>query len=269
MMGDIYSLDTPESVAVGYPIAGVGSRFLAILIDTVVQTLVSAALAIVMFVAGLGLRGVAGYVAFGIGTISIAAVLLGYFIFFEIIWNGQTPGKRAMRLRVILTSGYPVTPFAVLIRNILRLVDILPSLYAVGVITMIINRRSRRLGDLVAGTMVIKEGREGSLSALPMTQYIPHAPPVPAWTIPGGGYPGAGYPIGGVRPDLGSAEVYRLTREDEALIRGFLDRRATLSPQRRYELSAQIAAVIHARIGGVTPVATEAYLEHVLAARRS
>lgn len=260
-MSDIYSLETPESVAVGYPIAGVGSRFLALLIDTVAQVLMLAAVVIVVFVAGLNLHGTAGYIVFGLGTISIAIVLLGYFVFFEIVWNGQTPGKRAMRLRVILTSGYPVTPFAVLIRNILRLVDVLPSLYAVGVITMIINRRSRRVGDLVAGTMVIKEGREGSLAALPAAQYVPHTPPALSWSMPRVGYPSG--------PDLGGAEVYRLTREDEALIRDFLSRRATLSPRRRYELAMQIAAVIHARIGGAPPQASEAYLEQVLAARHS
>ena len=114
-MNDIYSLDTPESVAVAYPIAGVGSRFLAILIDSLVQIIISIAIAIVIYVAynALGSGSVASYVALALGVIGAFCVLLGYYILFEIAWNGQTPGKRAMRLRVIQTSGYPVTPFAV------------------------------------------------------------------------------------------------------------------------------------------------------------
>jgi uncharacterized RDD family membrane protein YckC len=260
-MNDIYSLETPESVAVSYPIAGIGSRFLALLIDSLIQTLVIIAVVIVMYVAGLNLGGSAGYVVFGVGTLIIAVILLGYFIFFEIVWNGQTPGKRAMRLRVILTSGYPLTPLAALIRNVLRLVDVLPTFYAVGIVTMIVNKHARRVGDLVAGTMVIKEGREGTLAALSST-----APPV---ALPSSWGSGLGSPYGAygaLPPSLSGAELHRLTREDEVLLRDFLSRRAMLSAQRRYELATQIAGVIHARLGGAPPQAPEAYLEQVLAA---
>lgn len=261
-MSDIYSLETPESVAVSYPIAGIGSRFLALLIDSLIQTLVIIAVAIVMYVAGLSLGGSAGYVVFGVGTLIIAVILLGYFIFFEIIWNGQTPGKRAMRLRVILTSGYPLTPLAALIRNVLRLVDVLPTFYAVGIVTMIVNKHARRVGDLVAGTMVIKEGREGTLAALSSATPVTALPS--SW---GSGGPGGSYgAYGALPPSLSGAELHRLTREDEVLLRDFLSRRATLSPQRRYELAIQIAGVIHARIGGLPPQAPESYLEQVLAA---
>ena len=261
-MSDIYSLDTPESVAVSYPVAGIGSRFLALLIDSLIQTLVIIAVAIVMYVAGLSLSGSAGYIVFGLGTLIIAVILLGYFIFFEIIWNGQTPGKRAMRLRVILTSGYPLTPLAAIIRNVLRLVDALPSLYAVGVITMIVNKHARRVGDLVAGTMVIKEGREGTLAAL--TSAAPPAALPSSW---GSGLGSSYGTYGAPPPGLNGTELYRLTREDDVLVRDFLSRRAALSPRRRYELAIQIAGVIHARIGGAPPQAPESYLEQVLAAR--
>src|SRR2546423_8332643 len=108
-MGDIYSLDAPESVAVGYDVAGVGSRFLAALIDALVLAVVLAALVIVTVLAGQSLTGTMAYVAAGVGVLIINVVLLGYFVFFEIIWNGQSPGKRAMGLRVVKTSGYPIT----------------------------------------------------------------------------------------------------------------------------------------------------------------
>ena len=261
-MGDVFSLDTPESVALGYDVAGVGSRFLAAIIDTVLQALVIFAAWIASAVGGASLGDRALYAALAIGTLIIAVVLLGYFIFFELIWNGQSPGKRAIGLRVILTSGYPVTPLAVVIRNVLRLVDWLPSLYAVGVVTMIANRRSRRLGDLVAGTLVIKEGREGSLASLPahVTLASPrplHGPEMTSENV---------LAAAGAQPE-------RLTQADEAIIRDFLSRRFELAPQRRDALARQIAAVVHNRIGGASPFygpqQPEPYLEEVLAARDS
>lgn len=304
-MNDLYSLDTPESVAVAYPIAGVGSRFLAILIDSLVQIIISIAIAIVIYVAynALGSGSVASYVALALGVIGAFCVLLGYYILFEIVWNGQTPGKRAMRLRVIQTSGYPVTPFAVLIRNVLRLIDFLPAYYAAGVLCMFINKQSRRLGDLAAGTMVIKEGREGNLASLPAPPssvyrapnapalaypaqpgaYAPPAspqagsfgtlPPTVPLTQAAGGYAAPDAQPGGLGPyggDSGAtpngAAFVRLSREDEVLVRDFLNRRWSLAPQRRDQLGRQIAAVVHGHIGGAPPQAPEPYLEQVLIA---
>ncbi len=319
---DMYKLETPESVAVTYPVAGIGSRFLATLIDTLIQVAVVGALAIIMLiiigVSGLNTSGAATYVALAIGVLGATAVLLGYYIFFELIWNGQSPGKRAMRLRVIQISGYPVTPFAVLIRNVLRLVDFLPAYYGVGVITMIINKNSRRLGDLAAGTIVVKEGREGELSAFPASYAAPFGaamtPSSPSahgdWPLDptrgstvqraSGGVWGDGSPqtpatqgrveIDGhgpsrqytdpVAPGTASAytttantantygiDVSRLTREDEALIRDFLDRRHQLAYDRRNTLAYQIAAIVYTHVGGQTPAFTaEQYLEYIVQA---
>ena len=267
-MGDIYSLDTPESVSVGYDVAGVGSRFLAALIDALVLAAVLAALVIVTVLAGLNLRGTIAYAAAAIGVLIINVVLLGYFVFFEIIWNGQSPGKRAMGLRVVKTSGYPITPVTALIRNVVRLVDWLPAFYAVGVITMIANRHARRLGDLVAGTMVIKEKRYASLSSLSSARRT-LAPSRPSDVQRASG-------LQEPAPLAGSgAQLSRLTREDEALIRDFLNRRHTLSPRRRDDLARQIAAVVHGHIGGDFPLhgepgqPAERYLEVVLAARNA
>jgi len=312
---DMYKLDTPESVAVTYPVAGVGSRFLAALIDSLVQTAIVVALFIVTLVvtsvtgSSLSAGTTATYVALAIGTLIISVVLLGYYIFFELIWNGQSPGKRAMRLRVIGINGYPVTPFAVLIRNVLRLIDFLPAYYGVGVIAMIANKDARRLGDFAAGTIVVKEGREGALSSL--SADYPYSYPAatgaaagPAFGAPspppgsgsgfGSGYgvssPAAGptYSLGygasspaaphGATPPLGQPgqpgqpdldtygiDASRLTREDAALIRDFLDRRRTLAYERRNALGYQIAALVHGHVGGETARFTaEAYLEQVL-----
>ena len=265
-MGDVYSLDTPESVSVGYDVAGVGSRFLAALIDALVLAVVLAALVIVTLIAGQSLTGTMAYVAAGVGVLIINVVLLGYFVFFEILWNGQSPGKRAMGLRVVKTSGYPITPATALIRNVVRLVDWLPAFYAVGVITMIANRHARRLGDLVAGTMVIKEKRYASLSSLSSARST-MVPSRPSDVQRTGGLP-APEPLAG-----SGAQLDRLTREDEALLRDFLNRRHTLSPRRRDDLARQIAVVVHGHIGGDFPLyvepglPVERYLELVLTAR--
>src|SRR6202453_4051205 len=88
-------------------------------------------------------------------------LIWGYFALFEAYWHGQTPGKRAMKLRVIKDSGRQITLFEALARNLLRVVDYLPSLYLVGVITMLCNKRNQRLGDLAAGTIVVHERLDG------------------------------------------------------------------------------------------------------------
>ncbi len=267
-MYDTYSLETPESVVVGLPIAGVGTRFLATLIDTAIIACILLAFFVIIAI-GSGLGSTAGYVVAAVGYVGLAVTFLGYYIFFEIIWNGQTPGKRSQRARVIRANGYPVTPFAVVIRNVLRLVDLLPGLYTVGLICMIVDRRSRRLGDLMAGTIVVKEGREGSLAALtssslPLT-LTPRSTAAPTGAThlyaPGDNSSTA---TAAARP----AASVALTREDEALIRDFLVRRYQLDGRRREQLAVRIAASVHGRLGGAAPAPfqTERYLEEVLAA---
>ncbi|MEK7327557.1 MAG: RDD family protein, partial [Chloroflexota bacterium] len=90
------------------------------------------------------------------GLISFA-FFWGYYILFEMLWNGQSPGKRWVGLRVIRTDGTPITLTESIIRNLVRLVDFLPAYYGVGVVTMFINEQSRRLGDLAAGTLVVHD----------------------------------------------------------------------------------------------------------------
>ena len=81
----------------------------------------------------------------------------GYFAAFEALWGGQTPGKRAVGLRVISVTGQPITTFDALLRNLLRIVDQMPGIYAVGVLSIFFTSRNQRLGDLVAGTVVVQE----------------------------------------------------------------------------------------------------------------
>lgn len=165
---DQLNIETPEQVDLRFPVAGIGSRFVAILLDHLFQFL-----AYFFFIFCIYLLGK----AVGTETTShandeldtagkwlIAFIILvhflllwGYFALFEAFWHGQTPGKRIMKLRVIKDSGRQITFFESLARNLVRFVDILPGFYLAGVITMICNRKNKRLGDLAAGTMVVHE----------------------------------------------------------------------------------------------------------------
>src|SRR5262249_33255826 len=109
------------------------------------------------------------------------AFLWGYYIFFEMAWNGQSPGKRWVGLRVMRLDGTPLTLSESIIRNLVRLVDFLPAYYGVGVVAMFISSQSRRLGDLAAGTVVVHDRAAVTLASLAASaQVTPAAGPVVA-----------------------------------------------------------------------------------------
>jgi len=184
---------TPENIEIEYELAGVGTRFLANLVDSLYQLL---AFVVVIVVASMVIS-LFGMLAHTNGTAKVIAstlaefgqaltilafflVMWGYFIYFEIAWNGQTPGKRQMGMRVLRDGGYPVNAFSVITRNLLRIVDGMPwtviGLIIAGMITkqhalsalgaasilltlmfLLFTQKYQRLGDFVAGTMVVKQ----------------------------------------------------------------------------------------------------------------
>lgn len=153
------SLYSSEKLYYRYTLVGLGSRFVAQLIDYLIITAVYAVIAFFAFltVPRMGLpEEVSVYVYVGIILFSFFLNLL-YFILFETIWNGQTPGKRAAGIRVIRSTGEAVTFSNVLVRNILRIVDLLPATYTIGVLTILISKNRQRVGDMVANTVVIRE----------------------------------------------------------------------------------------------------------------
>lgn len=153
-------IDTPEQIALEYTLAGAGSRFLALAVDTVLQILGIASLVLILVAArvisGTGVASWATWLQAGV-VLAYFAVMYGYFALFEAMWNGQTPGKRLIGIRVISGSGRPVTPLDATLRNLLRIVDSIPGIYAVGLIALFVTSRQQRLGDLAAGTVVIQE----------------------------------------------------------------------------------------------------------------
>lgn len=152
---------TPERVSFTYQLAGLGSRFIALLLDTII--LAVAFIVMIMVGAAIGLSGTAAGVLLLIAT---TAVSNAYFIFFEGLWSGQTPGKKAARLRAVGESGQPITFEQAMMRNLVRNVDFLPFFYGIGIIALFANGRGKRLGDLAAGTVVVRERASLSLSRL-------------------------------------------------------------------------------------------------------
>ncbi len=164
-------VETPEQIEFSYSIAGIGSRGAAAALDAIicVISLIVFALVTVFAVGFFGLKGKSDIVPPSAGWIFAAyviaqfVVLWGYYVLFEGLWDGQTPGKRLMQLRVVRDGGYSVSFEASAVRNLLRVVDAMPiPLYLIGIVAAMLNRSRKRIGDLVAGTIVIKEGRAES-----------------------------------------------------------------------------------------------------------
>ena len=151
-------LETPERVDLTVDLAGVGSRTLAFLID---WTLLMAVTLFSFLVFGI-IAPATGAFAVVLVVVVLFVLWWFYFALFEIAWDGQTPGKRLLGLRVRKTGGYPIGWSEALIRNFLRiLIDLFAFWIPVGLLVMIATRRSQRIGDLAAGTVVVREGRPG------------------------------------------------------------------------------------------------------------
>jgi uncharacterized RDD family membrane protein YckC len=237
-----YSVLTPERVSLQYDIAGIGSRGAAALVDTAIQ---SVALIVVAVALSAGLAASSPFLSFGDGAVTLVfglfalAVLViadGYFMLFEILWNGQTPGKRMVGVRVIRESGYPMRPIDAVIRNLVRIVDWLPAGYGIGVLTMLLNKRSKRLGDFASGTIVVREGSpaEGSRAVGAMH--------MPAVAEPRG---------------------MQLSNMDATLVRDFLVRRQTMNPQARAQLAARLSAALVNRYSLTMDSDPEPFLERL------
>jgi uncharacterized RDD family membrane protein YckC len=144
---------TPEHVHIRLEPAGVGSRFLAIMIDALIVTAASIGIMTALqFVLPSG-------IATAIGITANFVLTWGWHVWFEVKKQGRTPGKRALRLRVIDARGLPVSLHQSLVRNIVRILDFMPAFYGVGAIAMLVTPSRRRLGDLVADTVVVRDAQ--------------------------------------------------------------------------------------------------------------
>ena len=248
-LDDKLTIETPEQTDLEFPIAGIGSRFLALAFDTVLQGVaITAFFFLFLFVANMHWENHPGAVTW-IAAIFVFVVFLlsyGYFAIFEAVWNGQTPGKRLARIRVIKDSGRPITPSEAVGRNLMRIVDQLPFFYGVGIFTALMNRQNKRLGDFVAGTVVVHEKKLADIR--------------PLWQAPA--------ESAGPATPYGAA---RLSPEEADLIETFLNRRDALDAGVRYRMADQIFARIRPKLtlpdAGYPSV--ERILESLAAERRS
>jgi uncharacterized RDD family membrane protein YckC len=178
-------VSTPERVVFQYEVAGIGSRFLAQFVDVII-------LAVIQLVITIGAGALGGIFnslqLFGLVELILSFLLIaGYFLISEAAWNGQTVGKRYVRLRVVGDQGEPLTLGQAVIRNLVRVVDFLPVFYAIGIVTMFSNRRAKRLGDFAAGTLVVRDRERVRLYDLAGTAptAAPQAPPAASiWSPP-------------------------------------------------------------------------------------
>src|SRR5207245_1562519 len=151
-------VETPDHVVLRYDLAGAGNRGFAAVLDFLIASLIAFTANMILLLLGAASPG--GLLLFsGLVLIVTLVLIWGYFILLEWLWNGQTIGKRAYKLRVINEDGSPARFTQVLIRNLLRLVDFLPAFYGLGVLVIIISPKSQRLGDLAAGTYVVRAPR--------------------------------------------------------------------------------------------------------------
>jgi uncharacterized RDD family membrane protein YckC len=248
--GDKLTIETPEQTALDFAVAGIGSRFLALAFDTLIQTLVG-------LVVGIGGSVAVGALAVAYPKASVwgAAILVlfffflyfGYFALFEIIWNGQTPGKRKAGIRVIKDSGRPLTPAESIGRNLMRIVDWMPALYALGMLSAVLTKENKRLGDLVAGSLVVRESSFKELK--------------PDWNT-------TQTPTGPALSPLGAAH---LSAEEHALIDSFLNRRADLDLDVRVRIAEEILQRIKPKLTlpAKSLLSTEKILEALAYERRT
>ncbi len=222
-MEERLDIDTPEGVVFGYQVAGIGSRFIAALVDTtILGVLVLACFLVLGALTTFSLGSGLGSWLVALAILFVFTLVWGYYIFFEMAWNGQSPGKRWVGLRVVRADGTPLTLVDSLVRNLVRVIDFLPLYYAVGLVTMFSNAQARRLGDYAAGTLVVKEQRGMTLASVQQA-------------------------LGARATSPGTPLSLGLSESDHQLIDNFLGRRHEL--RNRDQLALRIAAAIAAKLG--------------------
>jgi uncharacterized RDD family membrane protein YckC len=261
-IGDQLNIDTPELVAIEMPLAGIGSRFIAILVDYLIwgaAFFVIIAMAAIIIPAVHFLGRVSANWAIGIFVLIVFLLQWGYFALFEAFGNGRTPGKRVARIRVIHQSGRGISFIESLARNLVRFVDYLPGFYAVGVVAIFVSRRHQRLGDMVAGTLVVRD----------RLIEPPHWSGASSRTITGPAFAPAADTSPMAAPHLKVAlpapALAKLGASDLEVLEGFFARRLDMDLATRGALAGRIASALSAKSGLTIPLDTsvETFLEAV------
>jgi uncharacterized RDD family membrane protein YckC len=217
---------TAEAIAVRYDLAGLGSRFLALAVDGVIQAVIATAVLMLWGLASIPLMTLVARTPFAKTSAAVAiavfvlagfVLFFGYFIIFELVWNGQSPGKRIIGIRVVRDGGFPVDAGASIVRNVVRIAELALGAYVFSAVVMLFSPENKRAGDYAAGTIVVRDRADAVLTLA---------------TI--------------VSEDAATDDG--LDRADRTLIDQFLARRATLEPAAAAKIASKIAARVRPKL---------------------
>jgi uncharacterized RDD family membrane protein YckC len=296
---DRYVTSTPEGVSLSLVLAGVGSRGAAYMIDIAIQLVAEVIILILLHAVVSGTTS--AYVALGIYAFLSFIILFGYFVIFEIFDSGRSPGKHALGIRVTRVDGSGVNFRASLVRNLMRVLYFIPLFYLVDALLILTTKRNQRLGDLLAGTLVVRV-RIGAVSSMrggswedprlwsqaqtgvsPWAHSNPSAsqpwsaqhlggaqPSVSGWGPPGAPPWGGAPPQGWLPPELAMWDVTAVTSADLVVVQAYLARRFQYEPQARQRLAQDLASRIWPKVAGVSvPMQAEQFLEAVALVKSS
>jgi len=240
-------VSTPERVSFDYQVAGLGTRAIAQVLDLLIVT----ALLVALLFGGIAVGAIFNnsLVSDLVEILGSFAIVFGYFWTSEALWSGQTIGKKAFRLRAVGDRGEPLTFMQAGIRNIVRIVDFLPYGYGVGLVVMFINGKGKRLGDLAAGTLVVKDSDHVWLWQVPGARPSDLQPNMPPASPPGyPAYPPPPPPLV-PQPQAAIATAYApasnaeyILRRIDPDLRRFVSSYARRRPQLTLDVRVQLAA---------------------------
>jgi len=254
---DILVIETPERVPLHFALASIGNRFLACAIDHAIQAV---AIGLILLTASILMSfpmiqetiSSAPKWVLALMIFMLFLIFAGYFAFFEWAWSGQTPGKRWLKLRVIREDGRPITFWEAGLRNLLRTVDMMPApFYSIGLISVFSSSRDQRLGDMVAGTVVVRE-REAEAPEFSQVFATPVSDPALRRSF---------------KPVDFTASLNSLTESEIQVVETFLRRRWDLSDVPRQWMAWRVSLPILYKLRPTYDLATftyEGFLEELL-----
>lgn len=248
MAGEIDNLliDTPENVILEAEIAGFGSRCMAAIIDYIIILILLLGFSC-LFMGAVSDDDTDRDILIAIYFLIQFLLITFYHLFFEFAWNGQTPGKRRLNIRIVQANGMPPTTSSILVRNLVRLFDFLPLFYGIGLVSLFITPRTQRLGDLAARTIVIRENKQLTLATVREDysvryEHISRHDPVPT-----------------------DIDITKLTANDRRRVVDFLQRRDELDNQNQIAemLARQMAKRMEVTLPNRHSLACLRFLEHI------
>ena len=254
---DILVIETPERVPLHFALASIGNRFIACAIDHAIQALAIGligltALILTSFPSIERVIASAPKWVVAVMILLLFLILAGYFAFFEWAWSGQTPGKRWLKLRVLREDGRPITFWEAAVRNLLRTLDMMPApFYSIGLISVFSTTRDQRVGDMVAGTVVVRE-REAEAPEFSQVFATPVSDPALRRSF---------------KPVDFTASLASLTESEIQVVETFLRRRWDLSDVPRQWMAWRVSLPILFKLRPTYDVASftyEGFLEELL-----